>query len=321
MPHAESLERIFVFMPREGRKATLKDGTPAPPRRIGRVHHLVFSPDGLSVVGVLVQRPDVAGMVKREDIFCAWDRLRPAERGILVEGEAATDAAAIARLGLDWDRCIIWAGMDVATESGKPLGVVSDVSFDDEGAVDTILVSEGGWSESMVGSVPITRELLKGVANQVMVVDEACADLELTGGFMAKAGEAYGKAKLKGREVAAKAGSAASEAVDKGSFALGRAIGSARDAISDALADDDAEPVAPVVPTPAASAPDAAPAASATDAAPSVAPTDAAPAAEPAPAQGTGSMLDDAALAIGKQLGKTKGMWAAFLREYKENSQ
>ena len=67
------------------------------------------------------------------------------------------------------------------------------------------------------------------------------AKLELNGGLAAKAGEATAKAKIRGAEFGEKAGKATSEAVDKGSFALGKALGKAKRAIDDARAEGEEE--------------------------------------------------------------------------------
>ena len=42
-------------------------------KRLGRIHMTVFDPDGRRVVGFLVKRPDVAGMVKRSDRLLLHD--------------------------------------------------------------------------------------------------------------------------------------------------------------------------------------------------------------------------------------------------------
>ena len=234
----EQLVGQKVFVPRPDGRRTKADGTPAPPKRIGKVHNLVFSPEGTSVVGLMVKRPDVAGMVKRDDLFVALDAVGTFEGGMLVDEAGTGDGAAEVR-GLDLDRCIIWGGMDVATRSGRQLGYVTDVQFDyGTGAVDTVYVTDGAVAASMVGSVPVPGAMLVGYSKGFMVVADEAADLALTGGLAAKAGEGLAHARIAGKEAASKAGAAAGKAVDKGSFALGRALGSARRSIAEAMADD-----------------------------------------------------------------------------------
>ncbi len=87
---------------------------------------VTFDSDLPQVVGVMVKRPDIVGMVKRNDVFVAFDALTTFDKGFLVaRPEGSLDKKAIARLGLDWDRCIMWHGMKAVTESGKTLGFVS----------------------------------------------------------------------------------------------------------------------------------------------------------------------------------------------------
>ncbi len=341
MPSIETLNRVFVYEPRSGRKAAKADGTPAKPKRLGRVHNLVFSPNGRRVVGILVRRPDVAGMVKRDDLFVAWDRLAAYEGGgLIVAAEAgdAYDEKAIERLGLPWDRCIIWESMDVATAGGKVLGRVTDITFDGAtGDVDTIFATDGQVAASLVGSVPIPPELLRGVRSQTMIVADEAEELELTGGMAAKAGEGFARAREKGAEVVSQAGTAAGKLLDKGSFALGRAIGQAKNAIADAMEPEPAESPAPA---PArdvlVEAPAAPPKVEGSAGEPPIFSVDAEaakaahekPAAKPtatAQAQSAAkpeepSAVDAAAQALGRQLGKTKTMFSEFLKEFNEAS-
>lgn len=194
---------------------------------LGKVHVAVFSPEGNRVVGYLVSRPDIAGMVKREDVFVALDSLSPCDGGVRVTGGSESfDDAARARLGIDWDSCIIWAGMDAKTTNGKELGYVNDASFNTKtGMVEAFMVGDGGVAQSLVGSVQIPVSMLRGYEKGYMLVDPEAANLTLSGGVAAKAGEGYAKAKLEGKKAAAKAGKAAGEAVDKGSKALGKQLG------------------------------------------------------------------------------------------------
>ncbi len=351
MPSIESLSRAFVYEPREAKKAAKANGTPAKPRRLGRVHNLVFSPDGRTMVGLLVKRPDVAGMVKREDLFVAWDRVGSFEGGLITQNGAgdAYDQKAIERLGLDWDRCVIWEAMDVATRSGKVLGRVADISFDGEsGTVETIFVTDGNLAASIVGSLPLTSDHVLGVANQTMVVSDEVEELELTGGLAAKAGEGFAKAREKGAEVASKAGVAAGELLDKGSFALGKGIGMARNAIHDAMKPEEAPAPAPqpaegvIVEAPSEplavegtegeppifsvaeetgeQASDEARAAAAATSSPEQPQPAPAPSSAPAsaPASDEPTIVDDAAKFIGAQIGKTKTMFSEFLKEFNE---
>ena len=195
--------------------------------RLGKVHMTVFAPNGRRVVGFLVARPDVAGMVKRKDVFLALDAIAPCDGGVRVtKGDESYDDAARKRLGLDWDSCLIWAGMDAKTTDGKELGYVNDAEFNSKtGEVDAFMVGDGSMAQQLVGSVRIPADMLRGYEKGYMLVAPEAASQELTGGVAAKAGESYAKAKIEGKKAAAKAGKAAGEAVDAGSRALGKQLG------------------------------------------------------------------------------------------------
>lgn len=231
---------------------TAKDGTVTDKyQKLGKVHNAVFSPDGKRVVGLMVKRPDGVGMIKREDSFLALDAFkRLGEKDLLVtRAEDGMDVAARRRLNLDWDACLIWSGMDAKTVEGKSLGYVSDAEFDEKsGAVTRFLTSDGGIAQALIGSFVITPEMVRGYSRGCMVIDPGDAQVALDGGLAGAAGEGYARAKAKGAEVGKKVGAAAGEAVDKGSFALGRALGKAKRAISEAAAPEDEPPVVPEVP-------------------------------------------------------------------------
>lgn len=207
--------------------------------KLGKVHMAVFSPDGMSVVGFTVKRPDIAGMVKRPDFFMARDAFGVIEKGLLLTNERdGVDDRARERLGIDWDACIMWTGMDARTSDGKDLGYVNDAVFDAHvGKVQRFCVGDGSVAQSLVGSLEIPADMVRGYSKGYMIVDPEAANLKLSGGVAAAAGEGYAKAKVAGKKTAKKAGAAASVAVDKGSFALGRALGKAKRAIDDARAD------------------------------------------------------------------------------------
>ncbi|MCI1665768.1 MAG: PRC-barrel domain-containing protein [Atopobiaceae bacterium] len=337
---------VRVYKPLPERKRLKKDGTERKPDKLGKVHNMVFTPDGRKLAGLMVKRPDVAGMVKREDLFMGIDSFEACDLGLMcTRGDDSFDDAARARLGLDWDRCIIWAGMDVVTPDGRELGYVTDISFDGkDGSVGIVYVTDGSISTGLVGAVEVPIDMVKGYdSHQRMVVANEAADLALSGGLAAKAGEGYAKMKIAGKEAGEKAGKKASEAVDKGSYALGRAMGKAKRAIEDATADDDAPMAEPV---PAADVHVGAPAVMGEIRPPKGDPTSstttyvvdevAKPAAvvdnggngkaapkSSSPSSGNEAkkkQSQDVAKAIGHQFGKTRGMFSAFKKEFEENS-
>ena len=241
-------QRVLLF-----KKTTkAKDGTVTDKyQKFGRVRAAVFSPDGKHVAGFVIKRPDVAGMVRRVDAFVAWDSLtRMDEKTLLVSRpEDGLDDAALTRLDLDWDRCIMWSGMDAKTTEGKPLGYVSDAEYDEKtGRVTRFFTADGGMARALIGSFVIEPDMVRGYRDGFMVVDVRDKGVELDGGLAGAAGEGYAKAKAGASVVGKKVGAAAGEAVDKGSFALGKALGKARRAIVDATTPEDEPPAVPEVP-------------------------------------------------------------------------
>ena len=304
---------------------TAKDGTVTDKyQKLGKVHNAVFSPDGKRVVGLMVKRPDAVGMIKREDAFLALDAYRRMdEKTILVtRPEDGLDADARRRLALDWDSCIIWSGMDAKTVSGKSLGYVSDAEFDEKtGAVARFLTTDGGVAHALIGSFVITPDMVRGYSGGFMVVDPGDAPVELDGGLAGAAGEGYARAKAKGAEVGKKVGAAAGEAVDKGSFALGRALGKAKRAISEATAPEDEPPAVPEVPAAdvRVEKPAARIAEKSTDSAtaPKAQPKTYAPTTKkPAPKKKPATTGDKVARAAGKQLSSFGKMFGSFKDEF-----
>ena len=223
--------------------------------KLGKIHNVVFAPfkqgQPSQVVGVMVQKPDIAGMIKQDDAFVTLESLETIEQGLCVKDpENNVDKAAIKHLSLDFDACILWHGMEARTKSGKNLGYVSGAEFDQTtGVVSAFLVGDGAGSEALVGSFAIKPEWLLGYSNGAMVLSDEAADAQLTGGLAAKAGEGYAAAAAKASEATAKAGKAVAEATEKGAFALGKTLAKAKRAIEDATepdAEDDSERPAPV---------------------------------------------------------------------------
>ncbi len=305
---------------------TAKDGTVTDKYlKLGKVHNAVFSPDGKRVVGLMIKRPDAVGMIKREDAFLALDAYRRMdEKTLLVtRPDDGMDVAAQRRLALDWDACLIWSGMDAKTVGGKSLGYVSDAEFDEkDGRVARFLTTDGGVAHALIGSFVITPDMVRGYSNGAMVIDPGNAQVQLDGGLAGAAGEGYARAKAGASEVGKKVGAVAGEAVDKGSFALGRALGKAKRAISEAATPEDEPPATPEIPAadvrvekPAARIAEKGvdPAAVPKKAQPKTyAPTSKKPAAKKKPAT-TG---DKVARAAGKQLSSFGKMFGSFKDEF-----
>ena len=343
MLKVSQLAGLKVFAPKKPK--TQKDGTITERlQRLGKVHNAVFSPDGRSVVGLLVKRPDVVGIIKRDDAFVALDSFELASDGTVTvtRPEDGLDDAAIRRLGLDWDACIIWSGMDAKTTEGKPLGYVSDAEFSEKtGEVSRFSSTDGGVAHALLGSFVITPDMLRGYRDGCMIVDAGGRAVALDGGLAGAAGEGYARAKARGAEVGKRVGAAAGEAVDKGSFALGKMIGKAQRAIKDAAEEGEKDEAAPQPPAmeaadvrvtrPAEGLPERAAEAPADRPAPKTyrpAPEQPAPAARPAqkaaPKKPSSKKKpntgDKVARAAGKQLGSLGKMFGSFKDEFDKAS-
>lgn len=268
-------------------------------KRLGRVHQLVFAPNSRSVVGFMIKRPDIAGMVKQADRFVALDALKVSDKGVVCsDAKDAFDAAAAKRLGIDLDKCIIWEGCDVKTQSGKFIGYVVDACFDDiTGVVDYFAAQEGSTASALVGNFEIPAAWLIRYDKGCMVVRDEAANLELSGGLAGKAGEGYAAAKDKAKEATAKADEAAAKAVDKGSHALGGLIGRAQAGIKN-MTEEYKEAAGGsgvgAVSTNGSARVDKA-----------AAPSD---------------NVEQAAKAVGSQLKKSQSMFSDFMREFKDAS-
>lgn len=232
-----SLTRVPVYRALPEGKRRKRDGSLKLPPLIGKVHFAVFTPDAARVVGLMVQQPDIAYMVKQPDRFVALDALTVIDGMICARDEKGSfDKRAAERLGVDLDACIIWTGMDVVTEKGDTLGYCSDASFDfKSGAVKSLSVSDGAAARALVGNIELPVSYVRGYRSGCMLVSDRASSLALSGGVAAKAGEASVVAKEKAKVAGAKIkkqvdkGARAlddrgSEAVTKGGRALGKQL-------------------------------------------------------------------------------------------------
>ncbi len=197
--------------------------------KLGKIYKTVFSPDGKYVVGFIVKRPDVALMIKRDDVFLALDSVDEKDGKFYpTKGRDSFDQRAIERLGLDWDKCIIWEGMDVKSESGEIIGRVGSMTFNTQsGKVHAMTVNDGASSKAVIGLIEIPASMLLGYSDGFLTVTDEALSIEASGGVAAKAGEAFAKAtknitvaQEKGRQAAKKADKAA----QKGGYALGKQL-------------------------------------------------------------------------------------------------
>lgn len=190
-------------------------------KRIGKVVDVLFDAEKPAVVGFLVQRPRFLYVLDVRDRFLALDSTAPSRGEIDVIGDKeAWDARAAKRLGLDWERTVVWSRMPVRAEGGRSLGEVGDVEFDPAtGAVLTVKLSGGATADLAVGTRTVAGKLVRGYREGAIVVADEAAGTELTGGAAAAAGKASAVAKKQLSEASVAAGKAAREAVTAGKAA------------------------------------------------------------------------------------------------------
>ncbi|HAM15843.1 MAG TPA: PRC-barrel domain protein [Eggerthellaceae bacterium] len=134
-------------------------------KKIGKVRCALFHPSERRCIGFLVRRPDAALMFHRKDLFVALDGFHVADDELIVHDAdpKATDRGALKALGVNYDACVIWVGMPVMTRSGEHLGYVSAVDFDREtGAVASVRTEMGAASDALLGKRVIPGKYVKG---------------------------------------------------------------------------------------------------------------------------------------------------------------
>lgn len=224
-------------------------------KRIGRVDDVVFAPDEARVVGFVVGRPRLLLLFDRKDRLLAFDSVTIDGGAVRVVGDRdAWDARAARRLRVDWDRCAIWHGMPVRTESGSKLGTVHDALIDDRtGAVERIELSGGVAADIIVGVRAIEARLFREFDGEAIVVADPAAEIGLSGGAAAAAGKGAARLRVHGESVARKAAATARSAAAAGSALARQAARSetgkrvlgwfraAADGIRDAMSEHDDE--------------------------------------------------------------------------------
>lgn len=261
----KQLTNIVVFGGRKG-------------KRIGKVRRFVFHPTEKRCIGLLVKRPDAALMFHRKDMFVALGGFDFDDNGAIVvhDDPDATDSGAVKALGVNWDDCVIWIGMPATTVSGELLGYIDAVTFNREtGAVRSLTIENGAAIDAILGKRVVPAAYIKGftrdagkllpsaganrdaergedAAGGAILVSDTALDLAVQGGAAAVAGKATAvvankakKGAVKAREGALVAKKAvderledvkpdvqkfaekAGEAVESGSFAVGKQIGKA----------------------------------------------------------------------------------------------
>jgi uncharacterized protein YrrD len=192
-------------------------------RKIGKIIRTVFHPTQPKVVGFIVKRPDLLWMFKRKDRFLAFDRYTMEDGRVRPSiDKDSWDEAACARLGIDYDLCILWEGMPIRTSEGRELGGVGSVTYDAmTGKVSKVVCSDGGLAKALLGTYEFPVALVHGYQQGYIVLDAQAALVEPTGGVAAKAGEFSVKASKRTGEIADSAGKKTGEAMTESAKAWG----------------------------------------------------------------------------------------------------
>jgi uncharacterized protein YrrD len=189
-------------------------------KRVGRLVDVLFHPTSTRVVGFTVERPDLLLMIRRSDRFVALDRTEILDDRVVVDGSAAWGGAAAKRLGIVWERTVVWLGMPVRTESGTPLGHVRDARFDeDDGHLDSLSLTAGVTADTALGTRDFSADLVRGFEGDAVVVADETRTVETDGGAAAAAGRGAAQVKVGAEQAAAAAGKAAAVAVAYGKSA------------------------------------------------------------------------------------------------------
>ena len=207
--------------------------------KVGRVGDVLFHPDEPRVVGYTVERSDLALMIERKDLMLALDSTNLVDGHIDVEGPHAWGHSAGKRLGVDWDKTVVWLGMPVHTRSGQRLGLVRDGVFDPaSGALNAIGLTTGLTADVAVGVRNLPAGLVVGFDGEGVIVADEAALIEVDGGAAAAAGKGAAVAKDAAGKAAVAAGDAAGRAVVAAGVATAKASVYAKSAAKKAAQSD-----------------------------------------------------------------------------------
>ncbi len=229
-------------------------------KRIGKIRSFVFHPKEKRCIGFIVKRPDLLWMFRRKDKFVSLQGYDFEDGRVVVRDEPeATDRAACKSLGVNWDECVLWTGLPVVTECGQNLGMVGSVVFDRAtGAIDSLETNNGATTDALLGKRTIPSSLVKGFKRGVgaalsqsagegdevelgaILVSDEAQEISAEGGMAEKAGKATAVAMDKAHRTADKAKPVVDEAakktgevVNKGAYVTGKQISKTKTMFSD----------------------------------------------------------------------------------------
>ena len=171
MPSITAYERLAVI----GRSG----------KKLGRVSAVLFHPSEPRVVGVQVDKGAILGVIDQRPRFVRLSQLRGIDDEVLAldADTLPKDAAGERALGYRWDDTVVWRGMPVVSPTAQQVGTVHDVEFDAAtGEVMALRVSTGAVGDLAVGRLDVSRELVRGFVDEVVVVEAGYGELAASGG-------------------------------------------------------------------------------------------------------------------------------------------
>jgi uncharacterized protein YrrD len=197
------------MLPVYGEKSK-RDGTR---KRVGKLIDVLFHPDKPVVVGFVVERPDILFLIRRKDLIVALDRTRILDGRVLVDGQKAWGKPAAKRLGISWDKAVIWRGQPVQTAADKKMGYVRDAVFDEkDGHLNGLGMTGGVAADVTVGVRDVPAKYVEGFDGDVVRVSDAALVIDVDGGAAAIAGRGAAVAQDAAGKAAVAAGTAAKTA-------------------------------------------------------------------------------------------------------------
>ncbi|PKQ29746.1 MAG: hypothetical protein CVT60_03700 [Actinobacteria bacterium HGW-Actinobacteria-10] len=205
----------------------------------GRVTNVLFAPREPRVVGYEVQPPSLGYVIERKPRYLMLHSIERAGGGLALRHEHARE-----KPDFSWDDSVVWHYMPVISESGKALGFVRDVEFDEsDGHLGTVWLSYGTADDMAVGGRTIPGNTVLHFDGEAVVVADHVAKVSVSGGSAKAAGRGAAIAVLAAEETARQAVGGAvriAKAVKKADVSKRARSGwrSFKDSIAEGMKDD-----------------------------------------------------------------------------------
>lgn len=133
-------------------------------KRLGKVHWFIMHPTECKVIGFTVKRPDAALMFHRKDVFVKVSDFSYDDDELLVTGKTfAADVEAGKACGVNWNDCVMWWGMPLTSESGELVGYVANVRFEEQsGQIVSVTAGKGSATDLVLGKRTLPASMVLG---------------------------------------------------------------------------------------------------------------------------------------------------------------